>query len=86
MQKVKKPDLLPGYSPIVRKSKPPMEILDRERIGIMERQPTELRRHRKRDLDEIVQGGFTGHVAQAADIVGLERPQRSETKEYRPER
>ena len=55
-----------------------MEVLDRERIGIMERQPTELWRHRKRDLDEIVQVGVARYVAQAADIVGLERAQRSE--------
>ena len=82
VEKVEKPDLLSGDSPVVRKSKLPMEILDRERIGIMERQPTELRRHRKRDLDEIVEIGFARYVAQAADIVGLQRPQRSEAVEH----
>ena len=47
----------------------------------MERQSTELRRHSKRDLDEIVQVGFARNVTQATDIVGLERPQRSEAIE-----
>jgi hypothetical protein len=59
-----------------------MEILDRERIGIMERQSAELWRHSKRDLNEIVEVGLTRDVAQAADIVGLERPQRSEAIEH----
>ena len=82
LQEIEKPDLLAGQPPVVRESKLPMEILDRERVGIMKRQPSELRRYREGDLDEVVEVGFARHVAQAADIVGLERAQGAEAVEH----
>lgn len=48
----------------------------------MKRQPAQLRRHCEGDLDEIVEIGFAGDVAQAADIVRLQRPQGAETVEH----
>jgi len=79
---VEKPDLLARYPRIIQKSKLPMEILDRQGGGIMKRKPPKLRRHRKRDLYEVVEIGFARDVAQAANIVGLERAQGAEAIEH----
>ena len=59
-----------------------MKILDRQRVGIMKRKPPKLRRHRKRDLDEVVEIGLARNVAQAADIVGFQRAQGAEAVEH----
>lgn len=48
----------------------------------MERQAPKLRRHRKRDLYEVVEISFTSNVAQTANIVGLERAQGAEALEH----
>lgn len=62
----------------------PVKILDRQRLGIMVRQAPQLRRYREGDLDEIVEVGVARHVAQATDIVGLQRAQGAETVEHHP--
>ena len=48
----------------------------------MKRQPPQLRRHGEGDLDEVVEVGLARDVAQAADIVGLQRAQRAEAVQH----
>ena len=48
----------------------------------MKRQPPQLRRHREGDLDEVVEIGIAGDIAEAADIVRLQRAQRAKAVEH----
>jgi hypothetical protein len=59
-----------------------VKVLDRERGRIVKRQPPKLRRHGEGDLDEIVEVGITGDVAQATNIMRLQRAQGAKAIEY----
>ncbi len=48
----------------------------------MKRQPPKMRRHRERNFDEVIEISFARYVAQATDIMGLERAQGAETVEH----
>ena len=76
--------MLPGQPPVIAEAKLPVKILDGKRLGIVERQSPQLRRYRERDLDEVVEVGIARYVAQAADVMGLQRAQGAETVEHHP--
>src|ERR1044072_5587604 len=77
LQDVEKLHLLARHSRVAEEAELPVKILHGERVGIVKRQASQLRRDREGHLDEVVEIGFTADVAQPAHIMRLQRAQRA---------
>jgi len=55
-----------------------------ERLGLVKRKAPQMGRHGEGDLDEVVEVGIARYVAQATDVMRLQRAQGAETVEHHP--